>query len=86
MPQTIPATISTIIDQLGGARIFVMAFASSVYDADSITLHVAKPLVKNVKGKATHVTVTLADDDTYTVVAQRVPTARQMIKCREPTT
>jgi len=91
MSTTIPATITTIITQLGGPRIFAIAFASSVYDAApadgvaSVTFHIAKPLVKSVRGKATHVTVTLESNDTYTVVAQRVPTARQMLAGQDVT-
>jgi hypothetical protein len=74
-----PDRIATICHQLGGQRIFAMAFQYATYDnaGNSATFHIAKALVRNAKGKTTHVTVTLASDDTYTVIAQRVPTARQ---------
>lgn len=71
---TIPTEITTIVDQLGGARIFAMAFARVVYGmapAPEATFHVAKPLVRGTKGKATHVIVTLTDDR-YDVRAVRV--------------
>ncbi len=69
-----PTEITTIVDQLGGRRIFAMAFARVVYamrPSPEATFHVAKSLVRNVKGKATHVIVTLTDDR-YDVCAVRV--------------
>jgi len=80
----VPSVVQTMIDQLGGRRIFAMAFASCVYDTVDITadrpvdqgvaglsLRIAPALVKNVKGRATHVVVTLGHNDLYTVKAIR---------------
>lgn len=88
MTNSIPAEITTIIDQLGGAQIFAMAFYQSAYDMApaegkvNITLHIAKPLTRG-RGKPTHVTVTLMSDDTYTVLVQRVPSVSQFCKGAE---
>jgi hypothetical protein len=80
-----PDTIATICSQLGGRRIFAVAFQHATYNnaGNSAIFHIAKALVRNVKSKATHVTVTLASDDTYTVLVQRVPTARQWARGQE---
>lgn len=63
------------ISQLGGARIFAMAFNSrkSIASPDGLLLAVARGL-KATDG-ATHVHVTLAADDTYTVSTMRVTRA-----------
>lgn len=63
-----PDTIATIIAQLGGARIFAMAFKDSAYSVTpnpSLTLRVAPSLKK--AAKCTHVRVTLMPSDTYKV-------------------
>lgn len=77
--------IRTMIDQLGGQRIFAMAFEGFVYstaDTDNngehppgkgpagISLSIAHGLRRMVK--ATHVVIELEDDDTYTVELHRV--------------
>ena len=70
-----PASVTdTIIAQLGGARIFAMAFDArrSMAREDSITLRIAASLVKSTKGRATHVRVTLDASDTYKVEALQV--------------
>jgi hypothetical protein len=70
------AIATTVIAQLGGVRIFAMAFASSTYgyqgDAVSVVFKIAPALVRGTKGRATHVTVQLQADDTYTVWTSRV--------------
>jgi hypothetical protein len=72
-----PATIQNMIAQLGGARIFAMAFTGSMYDGDrKLTLKIAKPLVKHATGKATHVMVELEENDTYTIKAVRAVNSR----------
>lgn len=79
---SIPAVIQAMIAQLGGRKIFAMAFTGSVYGCEaarpagtgvaSLTLKIAPALVRSVKGKATHVVVQLEADDTYTVKSIRV--------------
>jgi hypothetical protein len=66
-----PAVHQNIIAQLGGVRIFAMAFKFGAYDEKSITLHVAAGLKAN--DKITHVTITLDPTDTYTVDFVRIP-------------
>lgn len=62
---------TTTIAQLGGRRIFAMAFDARMTSATEIalTLRVARALQKGAKAHA--VTITLAADDTYTVTATR---------------
>jgi len=84
MTNTTPLEVATVIAQLGGARIFAMAFTYAAYERPpaggvNVRFVIAKALVPNVRGKATHVEVTLMSDDTYTVVAHRVPTACEML-------
>jgi hypothetical protein len=70
-----PTEILTIVDQLGGRRIFAMAFTRVAYamrPSPEATFHVARTLVRGTKGKATHVIVTLTPDDLYDVRAVRV--------------
>lgn len=83
----IPAVIQTIIDQLGGRRIFAMAFSGSVYSVNTdeemqrppsagpagIALEIARPLRKAARG-ATKIIVNLEHDDTYTVKLWKAPT------------
>lgn len=79
---SIPAVIAIMLRQLGGQRIFLMAFEGSVYGCENdrppgagvagLTLRIARPLVRSVRGKATHVIVQLESDDTYTVKTMRV--------------
>jgi hypothetical protein len=59
----------TIIKQLGGAIIFMMAFdrASTAFDNTSVTLKIAPSLIKQTGGRATHVKIVLDPCDTYTV-------------------
>ena len=73
----LPTVISTIIEQLGGRRIFAMAFTGSSYWLDSpggpkLSLKIAPALVRGVPGKATHVDVVLDASDLYTVSLSRV--------------
>lgn len=85
-----PAVIQDMITQLGGQRIFAMAFSSCVYSvagadpfppssagAAGLSLEIARPLRKMTTGKATKVLVTLEHDDTYTVKLWKAPTAAQ---------
>lgn len=80
-----PDTIATICRQLGGTRIFAMAFSHATYDnaGNGAIFHIAKALVRGTASKATHVTVTLDASDTYTVLASRVPTARRWARGQE---
>lgn len=87
-----PAVIQDMINQLGGRRIFAMAFKSCVYSvagddedaqrpgglpgAAGLSLEIARELRKTAKG-ATKVIVTLEWDDTYTVKLWKAPTAMQ---------
>lgn len=71
---THPVT-STIIAQLGGARIFRLAFSRAVVDEHrgAVTLEIAGALVRLVPGRASHVRVTLdAGSDTYNVELVRI--------------
>jgi hypothetical protein len=71
-----PIEVATILEQLGGRRIFAMAFAGCVYSAGAdrapssgvagVALEIARPLRKSAKGAA-KVIVNLMSDDTYTV-------------------
>jgi hypothetical protein len=63
----LPWTIEAILRQLGGHKIFAMAFKTSTYDEDppTLTLHIANGLRRSVG--ATHVIVKLDPSDTYTV-------------------
>lgn len=68
-----PHEIETIIAQLGGPRIFAMAFKSCAYatsPSPSVTFAVAPGLKK--AAKCSHVRVTLDPSDTYTVEFLRV--------------
>jgi hypothetical protein len=73
---SVPASVTAVVDALGGPRIFSMAFAWMSYDATpaalTVSLEIAKPLVKSVPGKGHRVVVTLAPDDTYTVTLLKV--------------
>lgn len=62
-------THEAIISQLGGPRIFAMAFKHATYSDTRVTLSIAKGLQGHkAKGsKITHVRVTLDPTDTYTV-------------------
>ncbi len=65
----------TIISQLGGKKIFAMAFSKAVYSTDWLLLVLARGL-QNHKGpgkKITHVRVTLEPTDTYKVEFLYVP-------------
>ena len=66
---TIPTIAATILEQLGGQKIFAMAFERALYDASgTVTLHVAKSLRRMARDKISHVTVGLhAPSDTYVV-------------------
>lgn len=59
----------TTIQQLGGGKIFAMAFdRREVIGGDrDLRLKIAHALTRLIPGKPTHVLITLADDDTYTV-------------------
>ena len=67
------ATADAILEQLGGRRIFAMAFESATYSDTSVTLRIAKGLARSMSKhkqtgrKPTHVRVTLEPSDTYTV-------------------
>lgn len=63
----------TILAQLGGARVFAMAFDAgrSSYGANVITLRIATGL--KATGRATHVVIRLEAGDTYTVETHRIP-------------
>jgi len=87
MSNEIPDVIRTIIDQLGGQRIFAMAFAGCVYSVNNdgetmrppsagvagVALEIARPLRKAARG-ASKVIVNLEEDDTYTVKLWKAPT------------
>lgn len=65
-----PYEIEAIIEQMGGKRIFAMAFTGSAYEVSpkpAITFRIAPGLVRSVPGRLTHVKVTLEPSDTYTV-------------------
>lgn len=69
----LPTTIDTIIAQLGGPRIFAMAFTASTYDVKAdptITFKIAPSLTRG--RNMTHVRVTLTPADTYTVEILKV--------------
>lgn len=62
---------NTTIEQLGGRVIFALAFqAPATYSADTVYLKIGRGLVSAVK--ATHVSIKLEADDTYTVSLVRV--------------
>lgn len=65
---------NTAIAQLGGNRIFAMAFDArgAVARADSLTLRIARSLVRCIPGKATHLVIELEPSDTYRVTLLRV--------------
>lgn len=85
---TTPAIINTILEQLGGRKIFAMAFASATsgvtfpskeerdagkqFGDPCLTLKIAPALVKGTLNKATHVAVTLDPSDTYSVTCYRI--------------
>lgn len=75
------AIADTILAQLGGGRIFAMAFDAkrSSYAPNTLKLAIAKPLVRGTKEHATHVIIRLEASDTYTVEIHRVekPTSRR---------
>lgn len=81
-----PAEIAVILEQLGGQRIFAMAFTGCVYSTGAdrapssgvagVALEIARPLRKSAQGAA-KVIVSLMDDDTYTVKLWKAPTAMQ---------
>lgn len=61
--------INTTIQQMGGRRIFAMAFdaKNTIAYTDALMLKVAPALLRTMSTKVSHVRVTLAADDTYTV-------------------
>lgn len=63
-----PETVSAIIAQLGGPKIFAMAFKSCAY-ATSPKTYVTFAIAPSLKraAKCTHVRVTLEPSDTYKV-------------------
>lgn len=65
----------TILEQLGGARVFAMAFdaARSVYGPNMIQLKIARGL--RAKDRATHVIIRLEADDRYTLEVHRITRA-----------
>jgi len=93
MSTDIPDVIRTIVDQLGGARIFAMAFRGMVYDTSELTpdrpasagvagatFAIARALVPSVPGRGTHVVIRLMVDDTYAVTLHRAPTTSQSMR------
>ncbi len=60
----------TIVQQLGGPRIFAMAFKQAVHGERDVTFHVARGL--KTANKCTHITIALEADDTYTVTFIKV--------------
>jgi hypothetical protein len=85
----LPIEIAQMIEQLGGRRIFAMAFTSCVYSVASdddaqcpadraacLSLEIARPLRKTARGAA-KVIVVLEWDDTYTVKLWKAPTAAE---------
>ncbi len=75
----LPDTIAAMFEQLGGRKIFAMAFSGSAYSTSPVpelVLNIATALRRGAKGKATTVVVTLDPSDTYTVKTLRVGTAR----------
>lgn len=74
----------TILEQLGGARVFAMAFdqARSSYGPNMITLRIASGLVARIPGmkeRATHLIIRLEAGDTYTVEVHRSTHAIGMV-------
>lgn len=67
-----PQFVTDVIAQMGGPRIFAMAFDACAYDqkATSVTFRLAKGL----RRKLTHVRVTVMPTDTYKVEFLKVPT------------
>jgi hypothetical protein len=86
MNNAIPATIQTIIDQLGGARIFAMAFSSMSYDDSPKQDDVeARAMFKVAVGGANKaVVVELMTDDTYRVQFVKSPTVKQILGGADP--
>jgi hypothetical protein len=73
-------TAQIILNQLGGNRIFAMAFqAPALTTENSVTLRVAPALRRLTREKPTHVVVRLEANDTYTVEVHRAekPTSRR---------
>lgn len=62
---TMTPVAATIVAQMGGPKIFAMAFKRAVCDENSITFEVAPGLKRGAK--CTHVRVTLMPSDTYRV-------------------
>lgn len=60
-----------VIAQLGGQKIFAMAFSRAVYGESEVTFHVAPCLKAN--DKISHVRVSLLPSDTYRVEFLYVP-------------
>lgn len=69
----------TILEQLGGSRVFAMAFdaARSSYGPNMIQLKIARGL--RAKERATHVIIRLEADDRYTVEVHRITKAVGML-------
>jgi hypothetical protein len=82
----VPVEVRTILEQLGGQRIFAMAFAGCVYSAGEdrapsagiagVALEIARPLRRAARGAA-KVIVNLMGDDTYAVKLWKAPTATE---------
>ncbi len=70
--ESLPAFASAIIEQLGGPRIFRMAFGTALYDERdrSVTFFVGHGL--RMPKRANRVIVRIDADDTYTVELWRV--------------
>lgn len=61
----------TVIAQLGGQKIFAMAFNRAVYGESEVTFHVAPRLKTN--NQISHVRVSLLPSDTYRVEFLYIP-------------
>ena len=61
----------TVISQLGGQKIFAMAFNRAVYGEADVTFHVAPRLKAN--DSISHVRVSLLPSDTYRVEFISIP-------------
>lgn len=59
----LPTVPATILEQLGGKRIFKMAFAGATYAPDAVTLKIAPGL--RAKDGITHVVIKLTPADEY---------------------
>ncbi len=68
---------STILDQLGGA-VAMMGVKTMGFGDSCLTMKIGR----NPK-RATHVTITLASDDTYAVLVQRVPGIKGIVAGRK---